>query len=271
MKRIITILFLYPFTRLEAQQALSLRPALMPNATLIAKTGVDFNTLTNWGLNGVGNLNLETFKDVNISGKISGYKRLNKSINTFTTLHFSLNKNATNNDSLLATTFLFPDIGNASASLTLDHAFKIGFVKNDNIQLLSPYFDFAYKNIKATKDEVERAFSTLTYTLGLRYLNWYHDPDPNNQYDFISSISFYCSMVNVPNEDNEDYRILFDAPALRSSITSVGFKIGIQVNNLQFFADLKHSLGSEQRIPVRALRGFNGNVGIVFNAEIFER
>ena len=272
MKKILTLMILIGCCFLSySQQSLSLRPSVPEKGSLKASSGrgIDFNNLTNWGLVGLGNLNLETFKDVNISGKISGYKRLNKSQNNFTTLHFSLNKNASNDDSLLATTLLFPDIGNASAAFTLEHFFKFGFLKNNNINMLGFFFDFSYKNVKAIRDEQEKKFACLGYTSGIKYLNWFHDETAG--YDFVAAISVYLSVVNVPDEDNPDYRFLFDAPDLKSAISSAGVKIGIQINSLQFFADLKAAFGDDKKIPVQALRGFNANVGVIFNADVFEK
>jgi len=228
---------------------------------------ISFEDITNWGIYGIGNLNTESFNNLNAAGKVSGYKRLDRSRGSFTTLYFSFNKNATNNDTLLAGTFLFPDIGNTAAALTLEHTSVI-CQKGNTFHLLSPFIEFSHKNIKVEKEKDGlKEFSTLNYILGLRYQNW----TPSEEMDVSFSVAPYLSIVNVPDEDNEDYRFLFNAPKLRSDIWSFGFKFLVQFNNFQAFADLRSVLGTEKSIPVRELRGFNSSIGIVFNADIIEK
>ncbi|MEJ7820683.1 MAG: hypothetical protein WKF85_00100 [Chitinophagaceae bacterium] len=60
-------------------------------------------------------------------------------------------------------------------------------------------------------------------------------------------------------------------PSLSSAVRWWEIKVGFQYNNFQIFADLRHILGDMKSIPIRELRGFNSNIGVVFNAEVFEK
>lgn len=237
------------------------------------KSGSNYvTTLPTWGLYGIGNLNTETFKNINSSGKLSGYIRPIKEKTYYSTLNFGFNINANNNDSLITNNFLFPDVGQSSFLLNLDFN-KVFFTDKENkrLHIHGLFGEMALKSIRGRNDDSVRFFNTLNWTVGYRYQFLFKQ-------DSLNSVSFsilpYYSIVNVPDEDNEDYRYLFtkniNSP-LRSSIRSLGVKFAFQYNNFQFFADLKQVLGNSTKIPVRELRGFNSNIGVIFNAEIFEK
>ncbi len=221
-------------------------------------------------LYGIGNLNTETLNKINSSGKIalSIIPYFNPANNKYWEVYFSFNKNATNSDSILASTILFPEVGNHSFLATIRRVYPI---KSSSEHFLSPFFEFSEKNIKvdtATSQGKNTSgyFSTLTYTFGGSYIF----NTSINKTSFGFSISPYISVMNVPDEDNDDYRKIFKSPELPSTLVSLGIKTVFQIKGFQIFADLRHLLGSETKVPVRELRGFNSNIGITFNADIFE-
>ncbi|WP_336517751.1 hypothetical protein [Pollutibacter soli] len=241
-----------------------------------------FSNMPTFALYGIGNLNtVQQFEELNGSGKLAGYFRLFSSPKSFATAFFSYNRNASNSDSLLASTFLFPDVGQSSFAGTLEWAFLLGTPRRkytggrDQINMFFsiPFFEFANKMIKGkanASDTEDLYFSTLMYTFGNRIqfsMHRYED-------DASFSLSPYLSFVNIPNEDNNAYRSVFGDEELPSMISSWGIKVVFQYNDFQIFADLKNVMnvsakdGNER---VRAIQGFNSNIGIVFNAQIFAR
>jgi hypothetical protein len=221
-------------------------------------------------LYGIGNVNTETLNKLNSSGKIAlsiipVYNAVN---HRFWEVYLSFNKNASNNDSILASTILFPEVGNHSFLATLRRVYPI---KESTEHYLAPFFEFSQKNIKVDTSSAQGKntsgyFSTLTYTFGYSYI--FNKTINNTSFGF--SFIPYLSILNIPDEDNDDYRKIFNTPELPSSIKSVGFKTVFQVKGFQIFADMRHVLGSEKKIPIRELRGFNSNIGVCFNADIFE-
>lgn len=235
--------------------AIPARPAVMPK------------TLK---LYGIGNLNTETLNKLNSSGKIalSIIPYFNTANNRYWEVYLSFNKNATNGDSILASTVLFPEVGNHSFLATVRRVYPI---RGSAEHFLSPFFEFSQKNIKVDTSSSQGKntsgyFSTLTYTFGGSYI--FNRTINNTPFGF--SVSPYLSVMNVPDEDNDDYRKIFKSPDLPSALWSAGVKIVFQVKGFQVFADMRHLWGSETKIPVRELRGFNSNIGITFNADIFE-
>jgi hypothetical protein len=75
--------------------------------------------------------------------------------------------------------------------------------------------------------------------------------------------------LNIPDEDKPDYREIFNSSKLTDNIFSAGAKITFQINEFQIYGDFRHAFGSSEKIPVKGLKGFSSNIGVVFNAEIF--
>ena len=221
-------------------------------------------------LYGIGNLNSETLNKINSSGKIavSIIPYYNDSKKRYWEVYFSFNKNATNSDSILASTVLFPEVGNHSFLATVRRVYAIK--GNDDGHYLAPFFEFSQKNIKVDTSSAQGKttsgfFSTLTYTFGYSYIfNKTIEKTPIGL-----SLTPYLSVMNVPDEDNDDYRKIFNSPKLPSALLSFGFKTVFQIKGFQIFADMRHLLGSDTKVP-RDLRGFNSNIGVTFNADIFE-
>jgi hypothetical protein len=226
-------------------------------------------------LYGIGNLNSETLNKINSSGKIavSIVPHYNIEKRRFFEVYLSFNKNASNSDSILASTVLFPEVGNHSFLATIRRVYAIKG-KDDRLinegHYLAPFFEFSQKNIKIDTSSKQGKnttgfFSTLMYTFGYSYI--FNRTIDNTAIGF--SVSPYLSIVNIPDEDNDDFRKIFSSPYLPSSIVSTGIKTVFQIKGFQIFADMRHTWGSSTRLP-RDLRGFNSNIGVIFNADIFE-
>lgn len=241
-----------------AQPAAGVRPAVpeIKNKTL--------------KLYGIGSLNTETLNKINSSGKIalSIIPYYNAAKHRFWEVYLSFNKNATNNDSILASTVIFPEVGTHSFLATIKRIYAIK--GNAESHYFAPFFEFSQKNIKVDTNSSQGKntsgfFSALTYTFGYPYV--FNKIISNTEVGF--SFVPYISIVNIPDEDNEDYRKLFKSPDLPSSLWSFGFKTIFQIKGFQIFADMRHLWGSDKKVP-RDLRGFNSNIGVTFNADIFE-
>jgi hypothetical protein len=237
------------------------------DAKFVTGSSVDFTGITSFGLYGIGNINTEVFNSLNASGKVSGYVRPYRGKKEFVTVNFAFNKNATNSDTLLASTFIFPDVGNNSFLSTLMYSKQFFGNEAAGIHLISPFYEFSTKNINRENDSIQLRFTTINHVIGARY-SFMHRVQNDN---ITFSVATFLAFNNIADQDNKDFRSIFESEKLPSSINSLGFKVAFQFNNFQAYADLRHILGDEEKIPVRSLRGFNSNIGVVFNAEIFER
>ncbi|NUY79283.1 hypothetical protein HUK80_00130 [Flavobacterium sp. MAH-1] len=238
----------------------------------VGATQFDATGLPTFGLYGIGNTNTETFNEINASGKLSGYirpfKGTIKGIPAFVDINFGFNVNASNTDSLAVSTILFPDVGknSFSASTTLNFVFG----NKPNYYLVGPFYEFANKTIKGRNEDSTRNFYTLNNSFGLNLQ--YLFVEGNDKVSF--AISPYLAFLDVPNPGKEDYKYLLtgdeDSP-LATSVNSWGAKVTFQYNYFQIFADFRTVKGSEEELPVSGFKGFHPNIGIVFNAEIFEK
>ena len=230
---------------------------------------------TRFGIIGIGNLNTESFQGINSAGKFSAYVRpliFGKNQLNDVTLGISFNKNATNNDSLLATTMLFPDLGNSSFTGNLETSWFVGNDTDDkSAHYVSPFIEFAQKNVKAEKDDTEYYFSLLHYTIGTKYIYRYYFDDDEKIENIALSIAPYLSVYNVPDEDNEDYWKLIGDNNMPSNFNAVGIKISFQYKGFQVFADFRHVGDKDNKISVRPVKGFNSNIGFAFTTDIIEK
>jgi hypothetical protein len=235
-----------------------------------------------FAIQGLGNLNQEALKSINASGKLSFVARPYQRKRNALTIYASYNKNASNNDSVLYQKLIFPEIGNSSFIGTVE---LNKFWKNDSVIVhsLSPFFEFSYKNIKSDSSSENQPlyFSSLHYTIGLKYIFGYQKFDAitsKKTHNLSFSVSPYLSVLNIPNEDIDDYRALLARNVKLSSpivnltdkIWTAGVKIGFYVNGLQIFSDFRSVLNKNEKVPIRELQGFSANIGIVFNADVLE-
>jgi len=235
--------------------------------SLQPKDSFPIHALPTYGIYGVGNVNTETFSNLNSSGKLAGYIRPYKGDKSYVTINFSFNVNATNTDSLLASTFLFPDVGNNSSYFNVDWTFKLPASHGQDIHLLTPFFEFSNKTIKGRLADSSRNFYTLSYVLGLRYQYLFIDKDDKVSF----SIAPFYSLIHVPRQNKSDYKYLFTGDPLSSvgnNVGALGVKVTFQYNNFSIFADYRTILS--KNVPDK-LTGFHPNIGVIFNAEIFER
>ncbi|SRR5579871_32993 len=252
----------------------TIEKALSTGKTLLgASLGSDnFNIqdLPTFGIYGIGNTNTETFSNINASGKLAGYIRPRKNSDDYWQVDFSFDVNASNTDSALTQTFLFPDVGTRSFYTGFSWNRKLGtcWSSGNNIYFFSPFFEFSLKTIKGSNQDSARTFNTLNYIVGTRLQ--YMFLNDKDQVSF--SIAPYYSIVYVPKQNQIDYDYLFNASAggvFKSTISSFGGKIIFQYNSFQIFADLKTVIASNG-IP-SILCGFHPNIGIIFNSDLLEK
>lgn len=244
----------------------------------ISDTILEFKKIkrNTFGVFGVGNVNKEQLEKFNASGKFSCYIKPLMREKSELTVYLSFNKNASNSDSLIAPTLIFPEVGNNSFLGTVEYAFSLkqqADINSYKEHCLVPFFEFSNKSIKASRDTgnaklASYHFSTLNYTTGLKYLFRFSKTVDSTEHNVDFTLTGYLSYLNIPNQDTADYRILLKSKTVNDNIWAMGIKIGIQYNNFSIFADLRHVLGSDKRIPIRELRGFNSNIGVLFNADI---
>jgi hypothetical protein len=227
-------------------------------------------------LYGIGNFNQESFTNLNSSGKASFLFIPITTDKRSLRINMSVNKNATNNDSLLASTLLFPEIGNHSFLGTIEMLNKIkkGGFQTDNF--LSAFFEFSYKKIKidetdtSSKTSFTKSFATVNFTVGGKLIFAFEKNEFAGSFAFIP----YISYLNIPDEDKDDYKFLakknfrfINNNDLRDDLFSIGMKTIFEINSFQLFADFRHVLRNE-RVSAVELRGLKVNIGVVFNASI---
>jgi hypothetical protein len=265
-------------------KTMQFKPAAVAPASPAVVTPVDtvrFVTtkLPTFGFIGIANTNTESFNNINSSGKLSGYIRPWKRDNNdkqykknhlgqYFEVDYSYNINASNTDSFLANTFLFPDVGSSSYSGNVNY--NLVFGQNYDYYIVAPFAELALKNIKGRTEDSTRTFYTINTTFGINFQYLFMTSD-----DKVSlGCSPYLSWIDVPGNNKKDYRYLFtgdENSTLKTMISSWGVKTTLQYNLFQIFADFRTVMGSSKDIPVDGLKGFHANLGIVFNAQIFEK
>lgn len=225
---------------------------------------------------GIGNINEESLSNINSSGKIAFRLTPYQSKNSNFSFTISANKNVTNNDTLLASTLLFPEIGNHSFIGTLEFSKEIDLKDFKTSNFFSPFYEFAYKQVKKdindtiSKSTTDKRFAIINHTIGAKLILRYNDV-----FEGGFSIIPYLSFFNVADEDKEDYnyiakqnfKFLNNAMDINDNFTAFGIKTVLEINKFQFFADFRHVIRNES-IQVRELRGLKANIGFVFNANI---
>lgn len=58
---------------------------------------------------------------------------------------------------------------------------------------------------------------------------------------------------------------------LIDNVKLAGVKVAFQYNYFQIFANFRDVHGNDSELPVKGFGGFRPNIGVVFNAQIFER
>ena len=264
MKQIIYFICIIPVFGVKAQQGASLQ-FISPGSE------------KNIALYGIGNLNTEALTNINAAGKFSGALRLdNKSDTRKWTFFLSVNRNASNGDSTLATTLLFPEVGKAAFIGTLNSMWKLYPNRAGQTAYIGGFCQGTFKsingkrNIKTTGRDTTALFTMLDWEIGIRYLRNVFDDISTNTHCLFSA-SLFLNYYNIPDEDNDDYRLIFNEPRMPSDFLGLGVRLAVEINRAQVFGDFRHVFGSSEKIPNRDLRGVNLNVGVIFNADIIER
>jgi len=227
---------------------------------------------------GIGNLSSETLEKLNGGGKMAFLFKTHDPKPFMPKSYFvSFNKNATNNDSLLPSTLIFPEVGNHSFLITAFWNLKAKKedIFGNNMERQRMFFcDFAMKTIQVNSDdpnvkEQERMFNTLHYTAGFKYsYNLLRKVD-EKEYECSFNTSIFLSYTNIPDEDIENFNVITKQSTSNSHFVTAGIKFSLGLNGFQIFADLRHTLTKTSSLPLKDLRGFNSNIGVLFSSEIF--
>lgn len=225
---------------------------------------------------GIGNLSDETLKALNAGGKLAIRFVPHPDPDTkkhHTHYFVSFNKNASNTDSLFSTTLVFPEVGNHSALFTVN--WKKYVATNTNLKKYNaPFVEFVFKKIKREADSghlknEEVAFNSLHYTAGY---SWGFEKErtiENKMYNVGCNLALFLSFVNIPNEDHQYFEQITGINAFKNSFFAAGVKTTFEINGFQIFADLRHVFRSADKLPLKDLKGFNSNIGVAFNTDIF--
>ncbi len=297
MKKIIILLFIIPaFCRGQQNlQSVVKTNFKKDDGTGAAKRLIAFNgekvepnfKIPVFTIFGLANLNQETLKGFNAGGKASvvvrpyihGIETATKTKVNALAFYASFNKSASNNDSIVYSKLIFPELGNSSFIGTLQWE---SYFVNDagKIHSNSVFAEMAVKSIIADSGLKKQRlfFDALNYTIGYRYGFNYIKNNPleeGKQINLGFYIAPFISAYNIPDEDRDDYKKIMlekatvtgNADDLSDFVVNVGAKVGFHFNGVEFFADLRHVLG-DKKVPIRELRGFHANIGFVFNADI---
>jgi hypothetical protein len=280
MKKLLLICFCFVYySSVFSQQNRPIAPASLGNdkKNLVSEKDHFF-------FYGIGNVSDETLN------KLNGGAKLALSFNTMephnvllpSSYFLSFNKNATNTDSLLVSTLVFPEVGSHSFLATaywdlMRQRKNVNARKEQSSELshsLEFFFEFATKKIDLTLDSTNAksskvGFNTLHYTGGFRFAYGLAKEESDKKYDAALGGSIFISNTNIPDEDNAALETIINGKVEKNSFWSVGVKLGIEINGFQIFADLRHVFGDDKKLPIKELKGFNSNIGVAFNTEIF--
>jgi hypothetical protein len=230
---------------------------------------------SHYALYGVGSLNSESLNNqVNGSGKLAGYANLYKhqDLSSYS-ISLAVNRNASNNDSTLATTLLFPEVGKASFIGTFHALWSIDRKSTRHTQFFGPFVQSSIKSIKGERTvehsnhDTTTNFNVLDWQFGVQYIK---DLGSRTSNPAFFSASLFFNLYDIPDEDNEDYRFIFNQKTMPSSFKALGIKLSLEIKSIQLFGDFRHVFGNAEKVPSRDLRGFNMNVGVIFNAGFVE-
>ena len=279
MKKIFVLLFFFFSVTSYGQQILSNnfygKKTASGNKTTLPETDPKNQTDTiHFKVFGVGNVSDESLKTINAGGKaVFGFFPNPFKEKWQGNFFVSYNKNATNTDSALSTTLIFPEAGNHSL---LMHAFWKSITNRENniAAYKGPFLEFAVKKITNKKDtsdpkSQEFNFNTLHYTAGYKWGFTKEKFKDNKTQNIGCELAIFYSHVNIPDEDHKSFEKILNRTATKNDFGMLGFKVSFEVNGLQIFSDIRHVFGSETKLPVDDLKGFSYNIGVSFNTEVF--
>ncbi len=247
---------------------------MAPQSAAILAAGAPVVTPYRFGIYGIGNINEQALTQINVGGKLScffiPYEHV-RNVRTFiTNICPSFNVNATNKDTLLEGTILFPDLGNAAFLGTVEAGYIYDRSLTANNRGFKYYYgllgEFAAKKISMKNSDTSVYFNVLSYIGGFKATIYYQPTATDPVYSF--SILAYYNFVHIPDNDDGDYRYILKQPNLSGSLNSAGVKISVGINNLTAFADMRHTFYNGTEVVDRGLYSFNCNVGIILPVQI---
>jgi hypothetical protein len=251
---------------------------------------------------GIGDVSSQTLSNINAAGKLSFYakpystyflkkdkgsdgktikengvaKKHKTNKELLTSVFVSLNVNASNKDTLVEGTILFPDLGNSSVLLTPEIGILAHNPDPNENDGWSYYYgllsEFTNKKIAATKKrsggDTSVYFNVNSITVGVKG-GVFYQPDNNTVLSVMGV--FYFNYVHIPDKDSTDFRYILRQPKLSTSFNSIGCKITFGINDFQIYADVRHTFyNPDEVISDRGLASFNANVGVIVPVTILK-
>jgi hypothetical protein len=243
--------------------------ALQDAHDTLKATYYSFQTLAPYQITGIGNLNEASLQNVNASGAISGTIRPFIRKDWMVQADFTFNINASNSDSLLATTLLFPETGsnNFYGRLAVNHMFMHLDTATHNFDWVTLYYEFSNKFIRETADSTIN-FSAHSHTVGVSFTYLYAD----SQNKLGLTVGPYLSWIGIPSNAQDSYQKVFHQDIDSVAVPPLhmncwGIKVVLYINDFSIFADFRNVYSKD--VTTASLKGEHLSLGLGFNARIF--
>ena len=200
--------------------------------------------------------------------RLGDYHRMGKSKwvdPAFLYLAFNARTSSSSDSSILAKTFLFPDI--SKRDFVIGAFFSFRSMTNWAIE---PTVEFSLNQYKKTlSDSTTHVFKSESAMLGVKFTKTYF---VNIAKDSTVPISFslypYYSLISVDPKYSVDYNAILGEKNLPSTFNSVGFEATLQVSKFVIFANMKMVLNNTNNISNQDLKGFTYVLGTIISADL---
>ncbi len=231
------------------------------------KATKDTNVLK-FSINGKGSFNQATIDEINGSGKIdvdflisTKHKENTNKYNLFWA-NIGLNKNATNGDSNIISSIVFPDLGKNSIASSLNYS-RV-YTNSNFATMLGASIDFNLKTFKKYDSARSNAtqFDNLNFTLNAPIHIMYTSKLFPIALGVIPNISWH----NIVNEDAPNLQKIVGDSVYGKGFHSLGVKLEVTLNNaFCIYGDMRSMYFKES---ATTNSDFVYNVGIAFRAPI---
>lgn len=199
----------------------------------------------------------------------------------------SFNVNAVNNDTLVHGVILFPALGNSlfQGAVEMGRSWNRKPISEGNYYM-GFFGEFVTKKVSVDREltlntidssggtpeastvtrDTNVYFHVNNVTLGAKFA-WYYRQAADKPMISLTSLVYY-NLSHIPRKDMRDFRYIVNPRNNINTYHSVGAKVSLGVDNLQFFADMRHTfLRGGDPSPDRRLVSFNSNIGVVLPIE----
>ena len=196
----------------------------------------------------------------------------------------NITPNAISQDSLNFLSMMFPETGNTGfilgPQITWGHGGQNGVSHLFKSELS---FSLRQNKISMNVDENDTSSIQTTKTCDFTVLNYNVVPikyifeyEPEEKFKAWLSISPYVNILNIPNEDVENFNLLFSEPIFKtgrknSKIPSAGVKFTGGINGLEFYIDLRNNFNLGLVPDNNPFKGFVFTGGFTTNIQILAK